>query len=481
MRIDVENLSPIEKRVAIEIPWDTVRDELDLAYKGLQKRARVKGFRAGHVPRKVLEQFYKGAVESEVVQRLVDDSFRKAVAEKDLFPISTPIVENRLELVPDAPFKFSAKVEVKPEVKVTGYQGVSVVRQVRAIDDAEVARELEQLREKAVVVEAVTDRTDARKGDLAVIDFFGYVDGETFKGGKGINYTVEIGLGRMIPGFEDQLIGMKVSEHKEFQLVFPKTDGPEEVRGKTVEWKVDLKEIKHKILPELDDEFAKDLGEYESLDELKSKIKENLRTRDDARSKRQLREKVMEKLVEGNTVDVPPAMVDRQLDFLLQEVEKIGKTNKDPAVQEAIRRLRDENRDRAKKQVAAMLLLEAVGREEKLEVTEAELESRLGEIARQNKMAPKAVRQQLEREGRLDAVRYDIKQDKALDFVVKHAVVTDETVTGPIEEESTMGLDDDHDHDHDHAGHDHSGHDHDHDHDHHGHDHDHDHHGHKHG
>lgn len=484
MRIDVENLSPIEKRVAIEIPWDTVRDELDLAYKGLQKRARVKGFRAGHVPRKVLEQFYKGAVENEVVQRLVDDSFRKAVAEKDLFPISTPIVENRLELVQDAPFKFSAKVEVKPEVKVTGYQGVSVVRQVRAIDDAEVARELEQLREKAVVVEAVTDRTDAQKGDLAVIDFFGYVDGETFKGGKGINYTVEIGLGRMIPGFEDQLIGMKVSEHKEFQLVFPKTDGPEEVRGKTVEWKVDLKEIKHKILPELDDEFAKDLGEYESLDELKGKIKENLRTRDDARSKRQLRDKVMEKLVEGNTVDVPPAMVDRQLDFLLQEVEKIGKTNKDPAVQEAIRRLRDENRDRAKKQVAAMLLLEAVGREEKLEVTEAELEGRLGEIARQNKMAPKAVRQQLEREGRLDAVRYDIKQDKALDFVVKHAVVTDETVTGPIEEESSMGLDDDHDHDHDHAGHDHSGHDHsghDHDHDHSGHDHDHDHHGHKHG
>lgn len=484
MRIDVENLSPIEKRVAIEIPWETVRDELDLAYKGLQKRARVKGFRAGHVPRKVLEQFYKGAVENEVVQRLVDDSFRKAVAEKDLFPISTPIVENRLELVQDAPFKFSAKVEVKPEVKVTGYQGVSVVRQVRAIDDAEVARELEQLREKAVLVEAVTDRTDAQKGDLAVIDFFGYVDGETFKGGKGINYTVEIGLGRMIPGFEDQLIGMKVSEHKEFQLVFPKTDGPEEVRGKTVEWKVDLKEIKHKILPELDDEFAKDLGEYESLDELKGKIKENLRTRDDARSKRQLRDKVMEKLVEGNTVDVPPAMVDRQLDFLLQEVEKIGKTNKDPAVQEAIRRLRDENRDRAKKQVAAMLLLEAVGREEKLEVTEAELEGRLGEIARQNKMAPKAVRQQLEREGRLDAVRYDIKQDKALDFVVKHAVVTDETVTGPIEEESSMGLDDDHDHDHDHAGHDHSGHDHsghDHDHDHSGHDHDHDHHGHKHG
>lgn len=484
MRIDVENLSPIEKRVAIEIPWDTVREELDQAYRGLQKRARVKGFRAGHVPRKVLEQFYKSAVENEVVQRLVDDSFRKAVAEKELFPISTPIVDGKLELVADAPFKFSAKVEVKPEVTAKDYKGVSVVRQVRAIDDAEVARELDQLREKAVVVEAVTDRTDAQKGDLAVIDFFGYVDGETFKGGKGINYTVEIGSGRMIPGFEDQLVGMKVSEHKEFSLVFPKTDGPEEVRGKDVEWKVDLKEIKHKIYPELDDEFAKDLGEYDSLEELKTKIKENLRTRDDARSKRQLREKVMEKLVETNTVEVPPAMIERQLDFLLQEVEKIGKQNKDPAVQEAIRRLRDENRDRAKKQVAAMLLLEAVGRQETIDVTESEMEARLGEIARQNKMAPKAVRQQLEREGRLDAVRYDIKQDKALEMLVSQAVVTDETVTGPIEEESTLGLDD-HDHEgHDHEGHDHSGHDHDHDHeghDHSGHDHDHDHHGHDHG
>ena len=370
MKIDVETLSPVEKRVAVEVPWDTVRDELDQAYKGLQKRAKVKGFRAGHVPRKVLEQFYKGAVEGEVVQRLVDDCFRKAVQEKDLFPINTPVVDSRLELTEDQPFRFTAKVEVKPEVLANNYKGLAVVRQVRQVDDSEVDKELAQLREKATVIEQITDRTDAQKGDMVVIDFFGYVDGQTFKGGKGINYTVEIGSGRMIAGFEDALIGMKIGEHKEFKLPFPKEDGPEEVRGKTVDWQVDLKELKKKVLPELDDEFAKDLGDYGSLAELKEKVRENLRTREDARSKRQIREKVMERLVEENPCDVPPVMVDRQLDFLLQEVAKIAKTN--PEMQAAIDRLREENRERAKKQVAAMLLLEAVGRTEKVEVSDGD-------------------------------------------------------------------------------------------------------------
>lgn len=469
MKIDIENISPVEKRVSIEIPWITVQEELDQAYKGLQKRARVKGFRAGHVPRKVLEQFYKSAVESEVVQRLIDDSFRKAVQEKELFPINTPVVDSDVTFEAEAPFKFSAKVEVKPEVSVSDYKGLQVTRQVREVDEAEVAKELDQLREKATVIEQVTDRTDARQGDIAVIDFFGYVDGETFKGGKGINYSVEIGKGRMIPGFEDQLVGMKIGEHKEFQLSFPQGEGPEEVRGRTVDWQVDLKEVKTKVLPELDDEFAKDLGDYDSLAQLKEKIRENLRTREDARSRRQIREKVMEKLVEKNKVDVPPVMVERQLDFLLQDLARFTKVNKDPAMLEAIKGLRNEQRDRAEKQVAAMLLLEAVGRQENLEISESDLEGRLGEIARQNRMTTKQVRQQLERESKLDAVRYDIRQDKALDLLVDHAVVTDEVVTGPLPEEESAFAQDHGDHDHDHAhGHDHD-HDHDHDHEHHHH------------
>ena len=151
-------------------------------------------------------------------------------------------------------------MQVKPEVTVEHFKGLEVEKKIRQVSDEEVDRELAGLRERATVIEPITDRKECQKGDLAVIDFFGFVDGETFKGGKGINYTVEIGSGQMIAGFEDELIGMSIGDEKKFELVFPKDQGPEEVRGKTVEWKVDLKELKSKILPELDDDFAQDLG-----------------------------------------------------------------------------------------------------------------------------------------------------------------------------------------------------------------------------
>ncbi len=456
MKIDVETVSAVQKKVAIELPWTKVQEELDEAYKGLAKRAKVKGFRPGKVPRPVLEKFYRGAVESEVVNRLVDESFRAAVEQEDLFPIDTPMVTELPELKPQEPFRFVATVEVKPEVTVEHYKALEVVKKVRPVADDEVEKELEALRVKATVIEPVVDRDTVAAGDLAVIDFFGYVDGETFKGGKGINYTVEVGAKQMIPGWEDQLIGMKIGEQKKFQLNFPEGEGPDEAKGKDVDWQVDLKEIKRKILPELDDEFAKDLGDHESLDELRASIRKNLAGRQDAKAKRQLREAALEALTAKNSVEVPKVMVDRQLDFLMQDILRFAQQTKDPAMREALAKIREDNRERATGQVAGMLILEAIARQESIEVTETELEARLGEIARENRMTARQVRAQLQKEGRLTAVEYDMRQDKALDLVLEHAVVTEQVVE-----------EDDHDHDHDH-------HDHDHDHDHdHGHEHEH--------
>lgn len=445
INIDVETVSPVQKRVAIEVPWTRVKQELDAAYRGLAKRAQVKGFRAGKVPRKVLEKMYRRAVEGEVINRLLDETFQEAVDKEDLFPIDRPVVDETLEIQADAPFKFVATVDVKPHLNVEHYKALDVVKKVREVSDEEVARELAALRDKATLIEQVSGRDVAESGDLAVIDFFGYVDGETFKGGKGINYTVELGSGQMIAGFEDLIVGMKIGEQKEFQLNFPKGEGPDEVKGKDVEWKVDLKELKRKILPDLDDEFAKDLGDYESLDELKDNLRKNLRTREDARGKKDLRESAMKVLVEKNPTDVPGVMIERQLDFLLSEVNQIAQQTKDPKMLEAIAKLRDENRDRAREQVAGMLLLEAVARQEELEVTDAELDGRLSDIARDNRMNVKQVRAQLKKEGRLEAVRYDMLQDRALDLVVDEASVTEEVV-----EDDGSGDDHAHDHDHDH-------------------------------
>ncbi|MBI2379054.1 MAG: trigger factor [Deltaproteobacteria bacterium] len=465
MKIEVETIDRVTKRVAIEVPWDLVKAELDLAYKGLGRRVKVKGFRAGKVPRNVLERMYREAVEREVVQRMVDDSFRKAVEEKELFPINRPVVESTLGLKSGEPLKFAARVEVKPEVEATNYNGLEVVRKIRDITDEEVDKELEGLRQKASTIEPVIGRDTILSRDLATIDFFGFVNGETFKGGKGINYTVEVGGGTMIPGFEDKLLGMKIGEHKEFTLTFPSETGPEEVRGKDVEWKVDLKEIKKKILPDLDDEFAKDLGSFDTLEELRKSIRDNLRTRALARAKRQVQSKVLEKLVESHGIEVPPVMVERQLDFLLEEIRRIAEQNKDPGMTEALRRLREENRGVAAKQVAGMLLLEAVARQEKLEVSEDEVAGRLNEIARENKMSAKQVKATLQKDGRFDSLVYDMRQAKALALLVDKAKITDELISAAEDVDNDEDEDEDHGHGHDH-GHDHEHHDHDHEHDH---------------
>ena len=451
MKVNVEAVSAVEKKLAIEVPWDRVKQELEAAYQGLSKRAKLKGFRAGKVPRKVLEKYYRAHVEGEVASRLVDETYRQAVEDEDLFPIDSPKMEEEPKIEADSPFRYVATVEVKPEVEVKNYEGLEVEKLIREIDDSEVEKELENLREKAMVIEPVTDRDAVESGDLAVVDFFGYVDGETFKGGKGINYTVEVGGGQMIPGWEDQLVGMKVGDQKTFNLGFPEGQAPEEVGNKDVEWKVDLKEIKVRILPELDDEFAQDLGEFDTLAELKENIKENLKTREDAKGKRQLREAAMDALVAANEVEIPSKMVDRQLDFLMQDVTRMLQQAKsqDPKMLEAIARLREENRERAESQVAGMLMLEAVARQLEIEVTDQEVEGRLTDIARENNMNVKQVKAQLIKEGRLDYVRHDMKQDKALDAILEKAKIT-ERVASESESEDDHVHDENCDHDHDH-------------------------------
>ncbi|MEL6186110.1 MAG: trigger factor, partial [Myxococcota bacterium] len=423
MNIEVEEVSSVERKITVQIPWDTVQKELDDAYRGLQKKARVRGFRPGKVPRKVLEQYYRQTVEGEVVGRLIDEGFRKAVDDNDLFPIDRPNLETAPSVSKGETLSFVATVAVKPEIDPQNVEGIEVERKVRDVTDEEVEAELLALREKATVVEPIEDRSEAASEDLAVVDFFGTVGGEDFKGGKGINYTVEIGSGRMIPGFEDQLIGMKIGDEKSFTLRFPEGEGPEEAQGKDVDWRVELKELKTKILPDLDDEFAKDLGEYDTLDELRDGIRKNLATREDAKSRRLLRNQVMEAMIEANEVDVPPAMVDRQIEYMLQDTLRYVQQANDPKIMEMIDKLRVEARPSAEKQVKGMLLLEGVARIANLQVSGEELEGRIQELSREHRIPVPQLRKQLVENDQIDGIRYNMLQDKALDHVVEKASI----------------------------------------------------------
>ncbi|MBX2813861.1 MAG: trigger factor [Myxococcales bacterium] len=427
--IEVEQLSDVERKITVQIPWEKVQEELDAAYSGLQRRARVKGFRPGKVPRKVLEQFYKQTVEGEVLGRLIDDGYRSAVDQHELFPIDQPNLEAFPKVNKGQPIEFIARVEVKPEISPQKVDGLSVTRKIRAIEDVEIEAELESLREKASIVEAITDRTHAEPEDLAIVDFFGFVNNESFKGGKGINYTIELGSKKMIPGFEEQIVGMQIGEEKTFRLRFPDGEGPDEAQGKDVDWKVELKELKKKTLPELDDEFAKDLGEFDTLDELKKSISDNLATREDARGQRALRNAAMEALVEANPFSVPDRMVDRQIEAMLNDTLRYISDKTDPRVTEAVEKLKVDARPSAAKQVAATLLLEGVARAEKLEVSEEEVEGRIQELAREHRMPVPQVRKQLAENNQLDSIQYNLLQDKALDLVISKANVTEVTVT----------------------------------------------------
>lgn len=425
MKVEVETVSTVERKVHIEVPWETVQEELDLAYRGLAKRARVKGFRAGHVPRKVLEQYYKQTVEGEVVNRLVDETFKKAVAEHSLVPINNPRVKAWPTLAEDAPLVFDATVEVKPEVEAKDYKGLEVEKKVREVADSEVEKELKGLREKAVVVEQVTDRKDVQKGDLAVIDFFGYVNGETFKGGKGINYTVEVGAGQMIPGFEDNLVGGTIGEQKVFELEFPKADGPEEVRGKKVEWKVDVKEIKRKVYPEIDDEFAKDLGEFATLADLRGRIRTDLEQDAERERTRRMRQALLEQLAARMTGEVPEGMVAREVDRRVEEfARRLMDQGVDPR-QAAINwdEFRTQQQAPAVATVQSVLVLDAIAARESLEVSEEELDADISGYATRAGRTLAEVKAQLAQQDQLDSIRTGLLREKAVSHAMARATI----------------------------------------------------------
>ena len=442
MLIEVEEVSPIERKVSVEIPWDVVQGELDSAYKGLQRRAQVKGFRPGKVPRKVLEQVYRQTVESEVVGRLIDKGFRQAVDEHDLFPIAQPALETASNIQKDQPLSFTAKVEVKPEVQVETYKGLDVTRKIKEVTDEDVDNEIQSLREKATVIEQIEDRSDAQSGDLAVVDFFGTIDGEAFKGGKGVNYTVEIGTNQMIPGFEEQIIGMNIGDEKNFSLTFPDNYGSDEVKGKTADWRVELKELKQKILPELDDELAKDLGEFDTLDELKENVKENLSTRQKALAQRSVKEELVKILIEKNPVVPPDSMVERQIEFIIRSSLRMPEGQDKGQFQEILNSLRDTLKPQAVNQVSENLILEGIVRQEAISTTESEIEAKIGEMSREYNVPVPKLKQQLKDNNQLEMIEYNLLQDKALSIVMDNANVTD-VFTTESEEQS------EHHHEHD--------------------------------
>jgi trigger factor len=408
MKTSVEEISSIKKKVLIEIPEDQVNKEVESFYKDLGKKAKIKGFRPGKVPRNILERYFKDYVKTEVVQKLIQDTYPQALSEKDLQPVSPPVIDPG-EFEGGKSFQYSAVIEVKPDIKLEGYTGLKIEGKKEEVKDEEVEERLRAL----------------QAGDYVIVDYEASMGGKPLEGGKAIDFTVEVGSGQFIPALEEKLIGLKPEEEKEIEVSFPEDYGYQKWAGKTISFHVKIKEIKEKILPPLDDEFAKDLGDYSSFEELKAKLKGEIEKEKELVLERQLKDQVVDQLLEANPFEVPESLVEEQAKAMVSDTKlKLaaqGVVLKNLGVTEE--KLQEDYKAMAQKQVKTFLILDKIASQEGIAVTDEEADDRLKEMAERMHQKFDVVKRYYEKNGLLPEVKAGIIRDKILNFLLEKANV----------------------------------------------------------
>ncbi|MCG1027880.1 trigger factor [Virgibacillus halodenitrificans] len=411
--------------LTIEVSPEEFDKALDQAFKKVSKDVQIPGFRKGKIPRKIFEnRFGVESLYQDAVDIVLPDAYMKAIEETNIEPVAQPEVD--IETIEQGkPLVFTAKVTVKPEVKLGEYKGLEVEEQSVEVTEEDVEKEIEHQREHHAEL-VVKEEGTVEEGDTVVIDFEGFLGDEPFEGGKGENHSLEIGSGQFIPGFEEQLVGKKAEEDTEITLTFPEDYHAEELAGKEATFKVKIHEIKSKELPELDDEFAKDVDEeVETLDELKKKKKEELEEQKKQEAENQKRETLLEKASENAEVVIPEAMVDTELDQMVKEFEQRlqmqGMTLEmySQFSGQDVDALKEQMKEDAEKRVKTNLTLEAIVENEDLEVSEDDLNAELENMASMYGTDIEQLKQMLG--GNTDALKGELKMRKAIDFLVENS------------------------------------------------------------
>jgi trigger factor len=420
MKVNAEELSPTKKRLQVEIPPPQVQEAVESLYQDLNKRVRIKGFRPGRTPRDVLERRYGDYIREQAISHLINETYPQAISQQSLEPIAPPTIDTG-ELAPERPFTYSAIVEVRPRIEVTGYKGLRLKGKKEKVTPKEVSGELERLRMMHSQLEPVTGRDRVQKGDVVLLDFQGLLDTRPIRDGKAENYLLEIGSGTMVPGFEEGLIGKKQGVQEEIQVVFPDDHPRKDLTGKEVTFHVAIKEIRQRVLPPLDDEFAKDVGDYENLDALRERITTDLAEAKEHRLTEELRQAVIDQLLQANPVEIPSYLVQRRTDELLQDLKLRMAAQHRELPPEEEQKAQGEYQKVAEREVRAFLLLEEIARQESIEASSEEVQERLGRMARAYQRPLEELRQNT---SLMAAVQRGVEREKVLDFIIAEAEVT---------------------------------------------------------
>ena len=431
MKIDIDTLSPVQRKVRVELPADTVNREFFRAYESVGQRARIKGFRPGKAPRSVLKNLYGDEIRGQVITRLVEQSLSEVIRERGLHVVSRPEVEAD-DLEEGRTFAFSAVVQIKPEIDAKNYLGQAVEKVKLSVEDAQVEAALRHLQETHARLEPVDDRDTVERGDFVVLDFVGSLDGKTFPGGKGENYYLEVGGGNALPQFEDALVGLKRNGEHTISVAYPGDYSNRELAGKVAVFSVTVREIKRKILPPLDDEFAKDHGECASLEELKQQLRVRLESEVKEIQERDLKEQLLTRLIEAHPFEIPPAMVERQIRFLVERNQnRLSGQDSTSKSGPSTEQMRKEFEPHAVRRVKASLLIEKIALLEKIEVSDKEIQEKIEAVARSAGEKGAAIREVYRREDVREDLRSQMVFDQTLGFLLKHAKIKE--VVPPVD------------------------------------------------
>ncbi len=424
MKVSVEEINPIKKKMSVEVPEDQVIKEVDSFYRELSQKAKIKGFRPGKVPRNILERHFKDYVKTEVIQKLIQESYPQALSEAKLHPISNPLIDPG-EMEGGKPFQYAATIEIKPEIKLEGYIGLKIEGKKEEVKDEEVEERLKNLQNLHAQLKTVSDPRPVQPGDFVILDYEASMENKPLDEGKATDFTVEVGSGRFIPDFEEKLVGLKPEEEKEIAVSFPEDYGYKKWAGKTLSFHVKIKEVKEKILPILDDEFAKDLGDYSSLEDLRLKLKEEIEKEKKLILERQLKDQMVEQLLQVNSFEVPESLVEEQTRTLVSDTKMRLATQgvdfKNLGLSEE--KLQGDYREMAQKQVRTFLILEKIADQEGIMVTDGEAEDRIREISERIHQKLDVVKRYYEKNGLIPEVKAGIMSEKILNFLLEKANV----------------------------------------------------------
>ena len=425
MSLQVEKLEKNMAKLTVEVPAEEVEAALQNAYLKNRKQISVPGFRKGKVPRQMIEKMYGPEVfYDDAANALIQKAYPQAADECELEIVSRPAVDI-VQLEKGKPFIFTAEVAVKPEVTLGQYKGIEVEKADTTATDEEVAAELDKEREANSRTITVEDRA-VQDGDMTVIDFEGFVDGEAFEGGKGTDYPLTIGSGSFIPGFEEQLIGTALGEEKEVNVNFPEEYHAKELAGKPAVFKCKVNSIKTKELPELDDEFASEVSDFETLEEYKADIRAKLTEQKEKAAKTAKEDALVEKAVEGATMDIPDLMIESQARSMVQDfaqrLQQQG-LSMDQYMQytgSTVEKMIEESKEQAKKRIESRLVLEAVAAAEGLTASEEDVEKEIEDLAKSYGMEVDQIKPYVT-EDQKEQMRENIAVQKALDLMYEQS------------------------------------------------------------